>query len=188
MGVAVLLALLVLWSAHTGFVVAASSSAGTGGLTPTERSAIMVDVSLYHATVPSYAYLGQNFTVKLEVSNTSNESLPLILELSAPVDMLYVSPLIFHQTIPAGSHQTFNFSVVAIQTASQGSFPVTAKIWIWFIDRMSTPELVSQTTTQIYGIGPSPVARIIVPVLLLTVAAVILVFVVIRRRAKVRAQ
>jgi hypothetical protein len=151
----------------------AANSTLPNGLTLTEKNALTIDSALFDASVPSYAYVGENFSVKMRVINHSNETLPIILGVSAPVDVLYVSPLLVHKDIPPGGALTQTFWVVAIQPNGAGRTTMTGKVWIWFYDRMDTPALVSQTTAQVFGIRPSPLVgtEVAVAVVVIAVAA-----------------
>ena len=170
LGISALLLLSLLVLSPQG----ASAASQPSGLTPSEKGALTIDKGLFAATVPSFAYVGQNISVVLRITNRSNETLPIIVGLSVPVDILYVSPLLIHQTIQPHGQLTDTFFVVVIQQSSQGAVNVTAKIWVWFLDRMNGPELVFQTSTELYNIGPSAQAGVIVGAAALIVAAVLL--------------
>ncbi len=169
------------------FVPSASSqSAGaSSGLTPTEASALHLNERLFEATVPNVVYLGENFSVSIQLTNTSNESIPAIVELSTPIDTLYVSPLIHRENIAPGAQVTEVFWVVAIQTADL-SKDVTVKVWVWFQQRMAAPELVIQSTTKVFSVQSSPLAPYVMIAIGVIVASAVLIAAALLRRSSRR--
>lgn len=180
---ALLLALtvaMVAWAAV--FPAPPASAASQSGLTSVEAHAITIDAPLFDASVPSTAHVGENISVKLHVTNASNETLPIILGLSVPVSVLYVSPLLIHTDIQPKGQLTETFYLVVIQQNQGGGANVTAKVWIWFYDTMAAPQLVAQTSAKVYTILPSPEAPVAAAGVLLVAVAAVSVVVFVRRR------
>jgi hypothetical protein len=150
--------------------VASAQSTGSTGLTPEEANSIRMNSFLFEATVPNAVYVGENFSVSLLLTNVSNESIPVVVELSTPVDMLYVTPHVHRDSIKPGAAITEIFWMVPIQPTNHAQ-NVTARVYIWFQDRMAAPALVIQTTTFVFSIAPSPLAPYVAAAIVLVVLA-----------------
>lgn len=145
---------------------------------------ISIDETLFQSTVPSHAVLGHNYTVKLLVRNTSNESVPIVLRVNGPVDVIYTHPLLLQVVVGAGQQVLTNFSLIAFNRYS-GLINVTAILWVWYFDRMPRPQIVQQVSALMNGVAPSPLYPfVLVLVGALPLAVVIVVFLRIRRNRR----
>jgi hypothetical protein len=151
----------------------------------TQSSPVSIDQTLFLSTVPSYAVLGHNYTVKLLVSNTSNESVPIILRVSVPVGLIYTHPTILQLIVEPDQQVLTNFSLIAFDKYN-GPINVTAILWVWFYDNSSRPVVAEQISTVIDSVTPSPLSSIaLISIVALSVTtAAIVVFSVRRGRRR----
>jgi hypothetical protein len=156
--------------------LASSSDRPAHALTSSQLSQITSDLSfndaLFVSTVPSYPVLGHNYTVKLQVTNISNESVPIVLRLDAPIEVVFTSPIYLNVEVGPSSQTTFNFTLVAY-AVQRGPLNVTATMWVWYINQMNRPVIAQQISTSINGVNYSPQSR--EAELLLAVVAVLAV-------------
>jgi hypothetical protein len=160
-----------------------ASAASQTGLTSAEAHAIVIDAPLFDASIPGTAHVGENISVLVHITNTSNQTLPIIVGLTVPVSILYVSPLLIHTYIGPNGQLTETFYMVVIQQNQSGAAVVTAKVWIWFVDAMPAPQLVAQTSASVYSIRPSPEAPLAAAGVLLVTVATVSVVLLVRRRS-----
>jgi hypothetical protein len=142
---------------------------------------VSIDKTLFFSTVPSYAVLGHNYTVKLLVRNTSDQPVPIILRVNIPVDVIYTHPLLLQLVVGPGQQVLTNFSLIAFNRYS-GLINVTAVMWVWYFDQMPRPQIVQQVSTLIDGVTPSPLLPVaLVAVVALSAAAGAAIYLGIRR-------
>jgi hypothetical protein len=147
----------------------------------TQSAPVSIDQALFLSTVPSYAVLGHNYTVRLLVNNTTNESVPIILRVNVPVGVIYTHPTILQLIVEPGRQVLTNFSLIAFDRYN-GLINVTAMMWVWFYNETSRPVLAEQVSTVINGVLPSPLSTIaLVSVVALLVATAAVVVIGIRR-------
>jgi len=150
-------------------VTAASTTGGTGQLT--------IDQSRFIASVPSSATVGENYTLSVEVQSTANVTVPIIVRVIAPVSAIFVHPQILRADIPPNGTVLATFTIVPFIIWHQGPMNVTASLWVWFIHKTSTPQLVDQATAYVYSIRPSAFPYL--KVLLISGATVAIVLVLV---------
>jgi len=156
-----LVALLLLSAGFQGTPAAAAS-------TPTPS----FDSTLFLSTVPSYAILGHNYTVKLLVTNSLNTSMEVLVRLNSPVGAVYTWPLLQDKSLEPGEETLFNFTLVAFGDNSGKPMNVTAMLWIWPFNTTSTPQLVQTASKLIDGVSPSQQAVAAAAVVLVAVIAI----------------
>ncbi|MDG6902902.1 MAG: hypothetical protein JRM80_13215 [Nitrososphaerota archaeon] len=168
----------------TAFLPAASAqvSSGSSGLTPTQAHSLRINSRFFVSTVPAGVWVGENFSVHVQITNVSNQSIPAITEVSTPPTLLYVVPHVIKGSIAPGATVDDVFWVVPLQQTNQPQ-NVTAKVWIWFADNMTSPALVSQTSATVLGVGPSPLAPYLALGVAAVAAGVVGVILLVRRRA-----
>jgi len=149
----------------------------------TQSSPVSIDQALFLSTVPSYAVLGHNYTVRLLVNNTSNESVPIILRVDVPVDVIYTHPTIQQLIVEPGQQVLTNFSLIAFDRYS-GLINVTATMWVWLYNQTSRPVIAEQVSTVINGVLPSPLSTIALVAVVALLAATATVVVISVRRSK----
>lgn len=178
--VAVLLAVLVLSASI------APAARPVWGASTAQNPPVSIDQPLFISTVPSYAVLGHNYTVKILVKSNSDQPVPIILRVSAPVDVIYTHPLLMQLVVEPGEQIMANFSLIAFNRYT-GLINVTAILWVWFFAQMSRPEVVQQLSTVINGVEPSPLstyALVLIVALSAAIAGVAFVLVMRRRRSR----
>lgn len=117
---------------------------------------ISIDGQRFAATVPSYAVLGENYTVRVVIQSSVGIVVPVIVQLSTPVDAIFVHPRIVRMDVQPGSSAVANFTIVPFGKPHTGPFNVTAQLYVFFPDSMSSPQLVDQATATVSSIGPNP--------------------------------
>lgn len=167
---AALALILVSLAASAAVPGAFAQTAPGSGLTAAESSALRLNTLLFDATVPSTPYLGENFSVSVQLTNVSNESIPVIVQVSTPPATLYVTPHVHTDLIPPGAQVTEIFWIVAIQTTHTAQ-NVTANVWVWFQSSMPSPVLVTKYTAYVHTITPSPLAPYVGGALVLVAVA-----------------
>jgi hypothetical protein len=135
------------------------------------------DKTLFLSTVPSYATVGDNYTVKVLVSNNLDVPVPVLVRVNAPVASIYVWPLLQRGSVPPSGTKMFNFTLIAFSDNSGQPINVTALLWVWFVKNTSSPQLVQSSSKFINGVS-QPVGVLLVSVVgvSLVVAAVVAVF------------
>ncbi len=177
-------ALLVVWMTSSAFGPAHA-------LTSSQISQITSDLSinkaLFLATVPSYAVLGHNYTVLVQVANISNESVPIILRIDGPIGTIYTFPVYLQVVLAPNSQTLENFTLIAFNTV-KGLMNITATMWVWYVNKMDRPVVAQQVSTVINGVTYSSQAQMAeVVVTVVAVGSVIAaIYVVQRRRGRPR--
>ncbi len=136
---------------------------------------LTIDRGLFSSTVPSYATIGQNYTVKVLVRSSANVTLPVLVRLEAPVDAFYIHPLLVEGSVSPHGELLANFSMVAFGSSYGGVLNVTAVVAIWALNSMSRPQVVDSVSLLVYSIRPLLVNQIA----LALVGLLVLVFVAI---------
>ena len=145
---------------------------------------VSMNQQLFLSTVPSYAVLGHNYTVRILVKNNSDQPAPIILRVNVPVDVIYTHPLLQQLVVEPGQQVLANFSLIPFNRYS-GPINVTAILWVWFFAQMPRPVVVQQLSTIINGVAPSPLSNYaLVLVVGLSVAAAVVVLLSVRRRRR----
>ena len=160
-----LVALLTLLILSVGFQGKPARAAST--------PAASFDSALFFSSVPSYAILGHNYTVKVLVTNNLNMSTQVLVRVDAPVGAVYTWPLLQHQSLGPMEETIFNFTLVAFGGNSGKPMNVTAMLWIWPSNSSSTPQLVQTANKAINGVSPSQQAVATVAVLLVGAVVVL---------------
>jgi hypothetical protein len=166
---------------------AGSSSASSTTSTSTSTSSfdlqggeILINQQQFAESVPSYAVLGTNYTLRVAVQSTADEVVPIIVQVSAPVDAIFVHPRIIKFSMPPMGSTVANFTVVPFGPPHTGPYNVTALVFVFFPLGMSSPQLVDQVTVTVSSIGPNPFPYL--EVALISAAVVTLALVVVFRR------
>ncbi len=167
-----IMSLLIIVSGSSPPAIAATTS--TSPLPPLE-----IDRGLFSATLPSYAEVGGNYTVKILVTNHMNASLPILLRLETPVDAVYVHPLLVEGRISPYGQFLANFTFIPFNSSFQGPLNVTAALSVWFLSTQNRPQPVDSASFLVYEVRPHVAYQallILAGVLVLAlVAAVIMV-------------
>ncbi len=136
---------------------------------------VVIDRQTFATTVPSYAMLGENYTVKVVVVSSANITVPIIVQLNAPVDAIFVHPRVVRASVQPDGLVIANFSILPFGAPHRGPSNVTAQLFVFFPDAMTSPALVDQATATVSDIGPSPFPYL--GIVLLSTAAVSIVLV-----------
>ncbi len=120
----------------------------------TSRPAVEIDNTLFASTVPSFATVGHNYTVKVIAVNHLNRTLPVLLRLEVPVDAVYVHPLLVQGSVPPNGQILANFSIIPFNPSYGGALNLTAVVEVWFLSNMSRPQVVDSSSALISGIMP----------------------------------
>ena len=139
---------------------------------------ISIDRALFVSTVPDYAVIGANYTVKVLVRNGLGVSVPALVWIQAPVNSMVVRPLLIHTLVPARGQFLANFSLIPFHQPSSGHANVTAFLAVWDVPLMARPQVVQQLSTSVFSVTPSPVGGMIevgfAAIVLLTLAGIYL--------------
>jgi hypothetical protein len=181
---AALLGLLALWISACG-AEPAHAELSSQQVSDLARS-VSIDQTLFVSTVPSYAILGHNYTVLVDVTNTSNQSIPITLRVDAPIDIVYTYPVYLQVVVGAYSTLDNNFTLMAFNT-TPALLNVTVTMWIWFTNQMPRPVVAQQLSTVIAGVvhsHQSQDALILVAVVSTTVVVLAAGFYLARNRRR----
>lgn len=140
-------------------VAASSSSSTTSSSTPNAQSLsgdVVIDGLQFEQTVPSYAVLGDNYTVRVVAQSSATIAVPVIIQMSVPVEAIYVHPQILQAEIQPMGSLVANFTIVPFAPPHSGPFNVSALLYVFFPNSMSSPQLVDKTTATVNTIGPNP--------------------------------
>jgi hypothetical protein len=140
--------------------------------------------NLFSATLPSHASVGGNYTVKILVTSHMNESLPILLRLEAPVDAVYVHPLLVEGRISPYGQFLANFTVIPFSSSFQGPLNVTAALSVWFVSTQSRPQLVDSASFLIYDVRPHAAYQVLLGLVGILSLALVAIIVVVLSRAK----
>lgn len=145
---------------------------------------IQIDKALFFASIPSYAVIGQNYSVKLVVTNTSNQSIPIIIAMHSSLGAVSITPFQAQLVIGPGKQVSGNFSLIPVNSAPLGPVNVSATVSIWFLSQMPRPQVAQKVSTLIYGIEPYPYAPVIIGASVLIILASVVVVVQHLRRSR----
>ncbi len=151
------------------------------GVASSDSLLVSMDKTLFISTIPSYAVLGHNYTVRVLVTNHSNQSVPIILRIDGPLDLVYTYPIFVQVAVEPGHQLLSNFSLIAFATSTQ-TINVTAKLWVWFFDKTPAPVLVQQVSATINGVRSPAYSRIILAGVVVLIALPIVVISIKRLR------
>ena len=158
-GPLVALGLIVLMFSPGSLAQSASSTSTSSSSTTTLASIpIHIDRTLFIATVPTYADLGRNYTVKVMVVNDWNQAVPIVLRVDGPVDSVTIHPLVIHALVGAGAKFLANFSLIPVTQHSAVPLTLTAVLAVWYFNTMDRPQVVETVSTVIQSVAPSPYA------------------------------
>jgi hypothetical protein len=129
------------------------------------------------AGVPSYAVLGENYTLRIEMQSNATIPVPIIVQVSASVDAIFVHPRVVRMTIPPMTSMVANFTILPFGTPHTGPFNVTALLYVFFPLSMSSPQLVDQATAVVSSIGPNPFPYLEIALISAAVVALVLIVV-----------
>ena len=124
-------------------------------------SSVRIDRPLFLATVPSYAVIGLNYTVKVLVRNNASSPVPIVLWIVAPVDSVLIRPYQIFSVVPANQGFLANFSLVAFHQPASGHNNVTAVLSVWAFTNMSRPQVVQQVNAVMFSAAPSSAALVV---------------------------
>lgn len=167
---AVVLTLSLLCFSQAPPVRAASTSAGAN-----VSGNVTIDQAQFKASVPLYAFLGENYSLRIIINSNANLTVPIIVELSVPVGAIYVHPRVVRTSIQPGGLVLANFSILPFGIPHQGPYNVTALLYVFFPLSMSSPLLVDQATGVVSSIGYNPFPYL--PLALVSAAAAGLILV-----------
>jgi hypothetical protein len=168
----VLLTLMVLTSFSQTPARAASPSPPVATNIPRQ---IHIDAQQFVTTVPAYAQLGTNYTLRVVVRSNATISVPLIIQVTAPVGAIFTHPRVVRTDIPPNGFTVANFSMVPFASPNTGPYFVKALVFVFFPLSMSVPLLVDQVSGTVVNIGPNPFPYLEVTLVFALVVAVVLV-------------
>jgi hypothetical protein len=171
----VVLLLLVLMCVSQVPAARGAAPSTTAGANVTGQ--VTIDEQKFVASVPSFAVLGENYSLNVAVTSTVNITVPIIIQLLVPVGAIYVHPRIIRASVqPNGSIDT-SFSILPFGHPGEGPFNVTALLFVFFPLSMSSPQLVNQAEATVFSIGANPFPYL--PVVLVSAGLVTLALVAI---------
>ena len=115
-----------------------------------------IDQQQFVATVPSYAVLGTNYTVRVVIQSSVDIVVPIIVQMSAPVGAIFFHPRVVRMSIPPMGFMVANFTILPFAPPHTRPYNVTALLFVFFPLSMSSPLLVDQVTATVSTIGPNP--------------------------------
>jgi hypothetical protein len=142
-------------SAQAAVTSTSSTTSSSTTTAPSLKGDLVIDGLQFAQTIPSYAVLGDNYTVRVVVQSTATISVPIIIQISVPVEAIYVHPQILQTDIQPMGTLVANFTIVPFAPPHTGPYNVTALLYVFFPDSMSSPQLVDQTTATVTSIGPN---------------------------------
>ncbi len=172
--------------ATTSSTSSSTTTTSASPIPPNLQGGISINQQQFVATVPSYAVLGTNYTLRVVIQSTVNQTVPVIVQVSAPVEAIFVHPRIVKMSISPMGEMVANFTILPFGPPHTGPYNVTALLFVFFPLGMSSPQLVDQVTATVSSIGPNPFPYL--EVVLISAAAVTLILIVVFRRDILRKQ
>jgi hypothetical protein len=124
---------------------------------PSLQGGIAIDKQQFVTSVPSYALLGVNYTLRVVVQSSVSIVVPVVIKIAVPVEAIFVHPQIIKMDVQPESSAIANFTILPFGAPHTGPFDVTAQLYVFFLNsNMSSPELVDQATAVVSSIGPNP--------------------------------
>jgi hypothetical protein len=151
------------------------STVSPGGANVTGQ--VTIDKAQFMASVPPYAILGDNYSLRVVIDSNASLVVPVIIQISVPVGGIYVHPRVVRGSIQPNSLMLANFTILPFGHPGEGPFNVTVLLYVFFPLTMSSPLLVDQATAPVLSIGPNPFPYL--PVVLVSAVAVGVVLVVV---------
>ena len=136
---------------------------------------ISIDQQQFLQTVPSYAVLGENYTLRVVIQNNADIVVPVVVQVTTPVGAIFVHPRVIRMSVAPSSSMVANFTILPFGHPRTGPYNVTALLFVFFPLSMSSPLLVDRVTATVSTIGPNPFPYL--DVVLVSAAAVVLVVV-----------
>jgi hypothetical protein len=164
-------------SAQAASSSTSSTTSSSSVTAPSLKGDLAIDGLQFAQTIPSYAVLGDNYTVRVVVHSTATISVPVIIQISVPVEAIYVHPQILQADIQPMGTLVANFTIVPFAPPHTGPYNVTALLFVFFPDSMSSPQLVDQATATVTSMGPNQFPYLGVVLVGACVAALVLVVV-----------
>lgn len=164
-----------------------TTTSSASSIPPDVRGEITIDAQQFESSVPAYAVLGTNYTLKVVIQSSVDIVVPVIVKVSTPVQAIFVHPQAIHLQIQPESSMIANFTILPFGAPRTGPYNVTALLYVFFPLSMSSPELVDQTTVIVSSIGPNPFPYLTVAIVSAAVVTLVLVAVfypgIFRRRS-----
>lgn len=133
-----------------------TTTTSTSSIPVNALGAVSIDKQLFATQVPSYAVLGENYTLMVVIQSSVNITVPIIVQVSTPVTAIFVHPKAVRMDVPPMGSMVANFTILAFGTLRSGPFNVTALLYVFFPLSMSSPQLVDQASGIVSTIGPNP--------------------------------
>jgi hypothetical protein len=173
--------LLVILASSQVPVVRGASTTSRSTTTLNLGGQVTIDKQIFAISVPAYPLLGGNYTLRIVVQNTANITVPIMVRVTATVGAIYTHPKILRTDVqPNGIVTLDEFTMVPFGPPHQGGpFSVTALLYVFFPDQMSSPELVDQATAQVSAIGTNPFPTldwVVVSAIAITVALAVVFY------------
>ncbi len=153
----------------------ATTSTSSSGLNMTQL--LVLNKPLFLGTVPAYAVIGVNYTLKIEILNNANRTVPVVLRVDVPVNAIFVHPQVIRAEIPPNGTLEANFTMVPFGHPQAGPFDVTLLLYVFFPDAMTSPVLVDQAIGVVATIAPNQFPYL--AIVLASAAAITLILVVV---------
>jgi len=136
-----------------------SSTTSTSSTSPISANLVgnlTIDKQQFVATVPSYGVLGENYSLRVVIQSSANITVPIIVQLSVPVDGIFAHPRVVHANVQPMGSTVANFTILPFGPVRSGPYNVTALLYVFFPQAMSSPLLVDKATATVSTIGPNP--------------------------------
>ena len=150
----------------------------------TQQQDISVNPVAYYASIPSHMTVGQNYTIRVLVSNNGPNAQPLIVTLNTPTGFMVANPLEQDVVLTPSDSITLLFYIVPYES-HQGILNVTMNLFVANGSSTHTPLLIESLSAQVYSISRSAAPTIIV-LSVIVVAFAVGSFLVLRRRRSER--
>jgi hypothetical protein len=133
-----------------------TTTTSTSSIPVNALGAVSIDKQLFATQVPSYAVLGENYTLMVVIQSSVDIAVPIIVQVSTPVTAIFVHPKAVRMDVPPMGSMVANFTILAFGAPRSGPFNVTALLFVFFPLSMSSPQLVDQASGIVSTIGPNP--------------------------------
>jgi hypothetical protein len=141
------------------------------------RGQVSINKQQFFSNIPDYPLLGENYTLRVEIQSNASIAVPVIVQVSDPVKSMYINPRIIRLDVPPNGFAVANFTVLPFASPRSSSFNLTAMLFVFFPNSMSSPQLVDQATAIVSSIGPNPFPYLDLLLVSATIVTLILVVV-----------
>lgn len=158
-------------------------------LSPTARAAnqsalsgpVTVDTPLFDSSIPSQLNVGQNYSVRVLLTNIESQEIPIIVTISVPSNYIIANPLA--QRLVVGPHQSV-LTIFYLVPYAKHSGLLSITLGLYIANGTGIPIAIGTLTRDVDGIQSSVIPTIVTVTvigIIITVSAVFAVRALIRR-------